>query len=129
MYYSMRQAFLTDICNQLDAINLSSENPKENWTVFHKIVHSSAATGEDWIENSTLKSNFTKNIMNFKTPLCKTFSSITCTAIYYMVFMAVKMAIYFMKIFFLFFISHLYVILNYQTLITVIYYTFRHHLK
>ena len=40
---SMRQAFLTDICNQLDAINLSSENPEENWTVFHKTVHSSAA--------------------------------------------------------------------------------------
>ena len=30
---SMRQAFLTDNCNQLDAINLSSENPEENWTV------------------------------------------------------------------------------------------------
>ena len=41
---SMRQAFLTDTCNQLDAINLSSENPEENWTVFHKTVHSSAAT-------------------------------------------------------------------------------------
>ena len=26
---STRQAFFTDICNQLDAINLSSENPKE----------------------------------------------------------------------------------------------------
>ena len=32
---SMRQAFLMDICNQVDAINLSSEDPKENWTVFH----------------------------------------------------------------------------------------------
>ena len=31
---SMRQAFLTDICNQLDAINLSSENPEENWAVW-----------------------------------------------------------------------------------------------
>ena len=40
----MRQAFLTDTSNQLDAINLSSENPEENWTVFHKTVHSSAAT-------------------------------------------------------------------------------------
>ena len=40
----MRQAFLTDTCKQLDAINLSSENPDENWTVFHKIVYSSAAT-------------------------------------------------------------------------------------
>ena len=41
---SIRQGFLTDICNQLNAINLSSENPDENWTVFHKKVHSSAAT-------------------------------------------------------------------------------------
>ena len=40
----MRQDFLRDICNQLNAINLSSEDPEENWTVFHKIVHSSAAT-------------------------------------------------------------------------------------
>ena len=57
---SMRQAFLTDICNQLDAINLSSENPKENWTVFHKTVHSSAATTlghpsrkhQDWFDEN-----------------------------------------------------------------------------
>ena len=41
---SMRQAFLTGICNQLDAINLSLENPDENWTIFYKTVHSSAAT-------------------------------------------------------------------------------------
>ena len=27
---SMRQAFLTDICNQMDAINLSTDNPEEN---------------------------------------------------------------------------------------------------
>ena len=40
---SMRQDFLTDICNQLDAMNLSSEDPEENWTVFHKTVLSSAA--------------------------------------------------------------------------------------
>ena len=33
---SMRQDFLTDICNQLDAMNLSSEEPEENWTVFQK---------------------------------------------------------------------------------------------
>ena len=57
---SMRQAFLTDICNQLDAINLSSENPEENWTVFHKTVHSSAATTlghpsrkhQDWFDEN-----------------------------------------------------------------------------
>ena len=33
---SMSHAFLTDICNKVDAVNLSSENPEENWTVFHK---------------------------------------------------------------------------------------------
>ena len=56
----LRQAFLTDICNQLDAINLSSENPEENWTVFHKTVHSSAATTlghpsrkhQDWFDEN-----------------------------------------------------------------------------
>ena len=41
---SIRQAFLMDTCNQLDAINLNSENPYVNWTVFHKTVHSSAGT-------------------------------------------------------------------------------------
>ena len=41
---SMRQAFINDISNQLGAINLSSEDPEENWTVFQKVVHSSAAT-------------------------------------------------------------------------------------
>ena len=57
---SMRQAFLTDICNQLDAINLSSQNPEENWTVFHKAVHSSAASTlghpsrkrQDWFDET-----------------------------------------------------------------------------
>ena len=56
----MRQAFLTDICNQLDAIDLSSENPEENWTVFHKTIHSSAATTlghpsrnyQDWFDEN-----------------------------------------------------------------------------
>ena len=56
----MRQAFLTDICNQMDAINLSSENPEENWTVFHKTVYSSAATTlgnpsrkhQDWFDEN-----------------------------------------------------------------------------
>ena len=41
---SMRQAFINDISNQLCAMNLSSEDPEENWTVFQKVVHSSAAT-------------------------------------------------------------------------------------
>ena len=41
---SMRQDFITDICNQLDAIDLSSEDPEENCTVFNKTVYSSDAT-------------------------------------------------------------------------------------
>ena len=41
---SMRQAFINDISNQLRALNLSSEDPEENWTVFQKAVHASAAT-------------------------------------------------------------------------------------
>ena len=56
----MRQAFLTDICNQLGAINLSSENPEEIWTVLHKTVHSSAAIAighpsrkrQDWFDEN-----------------------------------------------------------------------------
>ena len=34
---SMRQAFINDISNQLGAMNLSSEDPEENWTVFQKV--------------------------------------------------------------------------------------------
>ena len=57
---SMRQNFLTDICNQLDAMNLSSEDPEENWTVFHKTVLSSAASTlghpsrkhQDWFDEN-----------------------------------------------------------------------------
>ena len=57
---SMRQDFLTDICNQLDAINLSSEDPEENGTVFHKTVLSSAASTlghpsrkhQDWFDEN-----------------------------------------------------------------------------
>ena len=41
---SMRQAFINDISNQLGPMNLSSEDTEENWTVFQKVVHSSAAT-------------------------------------------------------------------------------------
>ena len=57
---SMRQDFLTDICNQLNAMNLSSEDPEENWTVFHKTVLSSAASTlghpsrkhQDWFDEN-----------------------------------------------------------------------------
>ena len=56
----MRQVFLTDICNQLDVINFSSENPEENWTLFLKTVHFSAATTlghpsrqhQDWFDEN-----------------------------------------------------------------------------
>ena len=44
---SMRQAFTNDISNQLGAMNFSSEDPEENWTVFQKVVRSSAATTLD----------------------------------------------------------------------------------
>ena len=34
---SMRQAFINDTSNQLGAMNLSSEDPEENWTVFRRL--------------------------------------------------------------------------------------------
>ena len=37
---NIRQAFINDISNQLVAMNLSSEDPEENWTAFQKVVHS-----------------------------------------------------------------------------------------
>ena len=40
---NMRQAFINGVSNQLGAINLSSDDPEENRTVFQN-VHSSAAT-------------------------------------------------------------------------------------
>ena len=57
---SMRQAFINDISNQLGAMNLISEDPEENWTVFQKVVHSSAATTighpshkhQDWFDEN-----------------------------------------------------------------------------
>ena len=57
---SMRQAFINDISNQLGAMNLNSEDSEENWTVFQKVVHSSAATTighpsrkhQDWFDEN-----------------------------------------------------------------------------
>ena len=57
---SMRQAFINDISNQLSAINLISEDPVENRTVFQKVVHSLAATiiahpsrkHQDWFDEN-----------------------------------------------------------------------------
>ena len=41
---SMRQTFTNGIYNHLGVMNLNSEDPEENWTVFANVVHSSAAT-------------------------------------------------------------------------------------
>ena len=35
---SMRLAFINDISNQLDAMNLSSEDPEENWKFFKRLL-------------------------------------------------------------------------------------------
>ena len=56
----MRQAFINDISNQIGAMNLSSEDTEEKWTVFQKVVHSSAATTighpshkhQDWFDEN-----------------------------------------------------------------------------
>ena len=39
---SKRQAFIKYICSRLDAVELGSDDPEENWTVFRDTVHSSA---------------------------------------------------------------------------------------
>ena len=39
---SKRQAFVNDICNRLDALEYSSEDVDESWSVFRNTVHSSA---------------------------------------------------------------------------------------
>ena len=39
---SKKQAFINDICRRLDAMELRSDDPEENWTVFRDTVHSLA---------------------------------------------------------------------------------------
>ena len=39
---SKRQAFINGICSRLDAMELRSDDPEENWTVFRDTAHSSA---------------------------------------------------------------------------------------
>ena len=39
---SKRQAFVNDLCSRLDALEHSSEDADESWTVFRDTVHSSA---------------------------------------------------------------------------------------
>ena len=42
-----RQAFNNNILNHLDAVQLSSEDPDENWRVFRKAAHSSQSSAVD----------------------------------------------------------------------------------
>ena len=39
---SKRQAFINDKCSRLDAMELRSDDPEDNWTVFKDTIHSSA---------------------------------------------------------------------------------------
>ncbi|MCG8078834.1 MAG: hypothetical protein JAY75_21670, partial [Candidatus Thiodiazotropha taylori] len=53
-------AFIHDICGKLDAMELSSDDPEENWTVFGDTVHSSAMDSlrpvsrkhQDWFDEN-----------------------------------------------------------------------------
>ena len=57
---SERQASINDICSRLDAMELSSDDPEENWTVFRDTVHSSAMDSlgpvsrkhQDWFDEN-----------------------------------------------------------------------------
>ena len=57
---SKRQAFINDICSRLDAMELTSYDPEENWTVFRDTVHSSAMDSlgpvshkhQDWFDEN-----------------------------------------------------------------------------
>ena len=58
--HSKRQALITDICNHLGEVQLSSEDPEENWTVFRNAVHSlavdtlgySSRKQQDWFDEN-----------------------------------------------------------------------------
>ena len=47
---SKRQAFVNDICSQLDALEHSSENPDVNWTVFR--LHSLFSPLDQYLANT-----------------------------------------------------------------------------
>ena len=57
---SKRQAFINDICSRLDAMELRSNDPEENWTIFRDTVHSSTADSlgpvsrkhQDWFDEN-----------------------------------------------------------------------------
>ena len=55
---SKRQAFVNDICSRLDALEHSSEDVDESWTVFRDTVHSSAM---DSLEPVSHKHRFDEN--------------------------------------------------------------------
>ena len=57
---SKRQAFINNICSRLDAMELTSDDLEENWTVFRDAVHSSAMASlgpvsrkhQDWFDEN-----------------------------------------------------------------------------
>ena len=57
---SKRQAFVNDLCSRLDALNHSSEDVDESWTVFRDTVYSSAMDSlgpvsrkqQDWFDEN-----------------------------------------------------------------------------
>ena len=57
---SKRQAFVNDLCSRLDALEHSSEDVDESWTVFRDTVHSSAMDSlgrvsrkrQDWLDEN-----------------------------------------------------------------------------
>ena len=57
---SKRQAFISDICSRLDVMELCSDDPEENWTVFRDTIHSSAMNSlgpvsrkhQDWFDEN-----------------------------------------------------------------------------
>ena len=81
---SMRQAFINDISNHLGAMNLSSEDPEENWTVIQNVVHSSAATTlghssrkhQDWFDENDEE---IKSLFEEKHRLHKALQDDTCS--------------------------------------------------
>ena len=79
---SKRQAFINDICSRLDAMELRSDDPEENWTVFRDTVHFSAmdSIGPVSLKTKTDLTRMTKkfrdslkrNTKKHKTYLCDT---------------------------------------------------------
>ena len=57
---SKKQAFINEICSRLDALELRSDDPEENWTIFRDTVHSSAMDSlgpvsrkhQDWFDEN-----------------------------------------------------------------------------